>query len=108
MNILNTKDLILYSLLLLILLFIAFPPKFRFLSRFFERRKRKKMEKKAAKLAEKNAQVIYSDLNYYIVGQETAKRIISRTVGEFLAQPFKTKPLVMLFVGETGTGKPKL
>ncbi len=94
-----------YGVGLLIILYVAFPQKFKFLSRFFERRKRKKMEKKAAKLAEKNAQVIYSDLNYYIVGQETAKRIISKTVGEFLAQPFKKKPLVMLFVGETGTGK---
>lgn len=101
----SLEDIVLYSALLLILLFIAFPPKFGFLSRFLERRKRKKMEKRAVKLAEKNTRVIYSDLNYYIVGQETAKRIISRTVGEFLARPFKTKPLVMLFVGETGTGK---
>lgn len=47
---------------------------------------------------------IKEKLDERIVGQGIAKEVVSRTVADYILNP-TGKPLVMLFVGETGVGK---
>ena len=45
-------------------------------------------------------------LDERIIGQEVAKEVVARSVADYILHPEQnTKPLVMLFVGETGVGK---